>query len=306
MANIRNIDLNLLVALDALLDERNVSRAAKRLNLSQPAVSGMLNRLRATFGDDLFVRSRQGIRPTPRAVELIGPVKAVLQDIDDMLSTAPFDPETAGDVISVAATDYAQFAFLAPLIHAVHEAAPGIRFAVVSTDAHAMPDQLERQEIDFAVTIPEMAPPKCHAVELFRERYICAVRKDHPIIKRRMSLDRFCKLDHVLVTPTGDSFRGPTDIALAAIGRSRRVVATVPTFLSLPGILEASDFVAVAPERLLAAFGHTLKLFEPPVTIPDFPMMAVWHDRTHRSPAHQWLRGKMTEVAKGLPATKSV
>ena len=120
-----------------------------------------------------------------------------------------------------------------------------------------------------------------------------------------MSLDHFCRLEHVLVTPSGDSFRGPTDDALAAIGRSRRVIATVPTFLSLPGILGASDFIAVAPERLLAAFGHALKLFELPVTIPEFPMQAVWHDRTHRNPAHQWLREKMIDVAKNLPVTGS-
>jgi DNA-binding transcriptional LysR family regulator len=303
MVNIRKIDLNLLVALDVLLDERNVSRAARRLNLSQPAVSGILNRLRATFDDDLFVRARQGIRPTPRALELIGPVKSVLHDIDDMLSATPFVPDSAEMVFSVAATDYAQFIFLAPLIRAVHAAAPGIRFAVVSTDARAMPDQLERQEIDFAVTVPEMAPPRCHAVELFRERYICAVRKDLPNIRRGMSLDRFCRFEHVLVTPTGDSFRGPTDDALAAIGRTRRVVATMPTFLSLPGLLQASDFVAVAPERLLAAFDHALRLFEPPVAIPDFPMLAVWHERTHRNPAHQWLREKMIEVAHDLPVT---
>ncbi len=305
MVNIRNIDLNLLVALDVLLDERNVSRAARRLNLSQPAVSGILNRLRATFGDDLFVRDRRGIRPTPRAVDLIGPVKSVLQDIDDMLSAAPFVPESADMVFSVAATDYAQFIFVAPLIRAVHAAAPGIRFAIVFTDARAMPDQLERQEIDFAVTVPEMAPPKCHSVELFRERYIGAVRKDHPSVKRGMTLDHFCRLDHVLVTPSGDSFRGPTDDALAAIGRSRRVIATVPTFLSLPGILQASDCMAVAPERLLTAFGHALKLFELPVTIPEFPMQAVWHDRTHHNPAHQWLREKMIDVAKNLPVTGS-
>lgn len=297
MPNIRNVDLNLLVVLDALLDERSVSRAAQRLNLSQPAVSGALKRLRATFHDPLFVRSQQGIRPTSRAIELIGPVKAVLQDIDKMLSTAEFAPETAEAVFTIAATDYAQMTFLAPLIRELHQSAPNIRFAIVPTDAHTMPEQFERQEIDFAITVPEMAPEKTSAWELFQDRYVCAVRRDHPSVDDRLTLDGFCALDHILVTPSSDGFHGPADDALGLLGRARRVVVSVPTFLSLPSILQASDFIAVAPERVLVPFRHALRIFPAPFDIPDFVMIALWNEHATRSPAHQWIIGRMKEIA---------
>ena len=300
MTNIRNVDLNLLVALDVLLDERSVSRAAERLNLSQPAVSGTLKRLRTTFDDPLFVRTQQGIRPTQRALELIGPVKAVLRDIDTLLSAADFRPDRATDVFTVAATDYAQMTFLAPLIREVHRLAPGIRFAVVSTDVREMPEQFERQEIDFAVTVPEMAPAGVHAMELFRDRYVCALRRDHPDASGSLDLARFCALDHVLVTPSSDGFRGPADDALKRLGRERRVSISVPTFLSLPAILQETDFIAVAPERVLVAYAHMLRIFPTPFELPEFPMLALWHERTARSPAHIWIRERISGIATQL------
>lgn len=303
MTNIRNVDLNLLTVLDVLLDERSVSRAAQRLNLSQPAVSGTLKRLRATFGDPLFTRSQQGIRPTPRALELIGPVKAVLRDIDSILTTAEFRPETAEAVFAIAATDYAQMTFLAPLIQEIHKQAPAIRFAIVTTDVREMDEQFERQEIDFAITVPEMAPAHVHAMELFGDRYVCAVRRNHPMGDGEMTLDRFCALDHILVTPSSDGFRGPTDDALALLGRRRRVVVSVPTFLSLPSILQESDFISVAPERVLVPFAPALRIFPPPFEIPKFSMMALWHERTDRSPAHQWVREKIAGIAARMTET---
>lgn len=302
MANIRNIDLNLLVVLDVLLDERSVSRAAQRLNLSQPAVSGALKRLRETFQDPLFVRSQQGIRPTPQALELIGPVKTVLQDIDTILSSAEFNPDEADSVFTIAATDYAQTTFLAALMRLVHREAPNIRFAIVSTDIRRMPDQFDRQEIDFAITVPEMAPANVQAMELFEDSYVCAVSPDHPAARGAFSLDAFCALDHVLVTPSSDGFFGPTDDALAKLGRRRRVTVSVPNFLSLPGILEKSDFIAVAPERVLRPFAESLHIFPAPLALPGFKVIALWHELSTRSPAHTWLREKMGEIAADIDA----
>ena len=215
MPNIRNTDLNLLTVLDVLLSERSVSRAAARLNLSQPAVSGALKRLRTAFNDPLFLRAQQGIRPTPFALELLGPLKSVLQDIDPIFATAEFVPETAEVTFTIAATDYAQTTFLAPLINRMSAIAPDIRFSVVSTDARRMTEQLDRQEIDFAVTIPEMAPTNCQSIELFEDRYVCALDAGHALAKNKLSLDKFCSLDHVLVTPSSDGFFGPTDEALS-------------------------------------------------------------------------------------------
>ena len=300
LVNIRNIDLNLLTVLDVLLAERNVSRAAERLNLSQPAVSGALKRLRGSFKDPLFVRAQQGMRPTPFALGLIAPLKSVLQDIDTIFATTEFDVETADITFAVAATDYAQTTFLAPLMSNVNRFAPNIRFSVVSTDGRRLPEQLDRQEIDFAVTVPEMAPRGAPYAELFEDRYVCAIDASHPLAGKRLKLDQFCKLDHVLVTPSSDGFFGPTDEALAKLGRERRVAVTIPNFLSLPSILRNSDFIAVAPERVLLPFAEELAIFPTPLGLSPVKMIGVWHELSDRSPAHVWLRDRMTEVATAM------
>lgn len=302
MANIRDIDLNLLVVLDVLLDERSVSRAARRLNLSQPAVSGALKRLREAFQDPLFVRSRQGIRPTPQALDLIAPIKTVLQDIDTILSVAGFSPDADESVFTIAATDYAQMTFLAPLMQQVHRAAPNIRFSIVTTDIARMPDQFDRQEVDFAITVPEMAPKNVYAMDLFEDRYVCAVSPDHPTANSEISLDDFCALNHVLVTPSSDGFFGPTDDALEKLGRRRRVTVSVPNFLSLPSILANSEFIAVAPERILRPFADSLRIFPAPLALPPFKVIGLWHELSARSPAHSWLREKMAEISAGIDA----
>ena len=300
LVNIRNIDLNLLTVLDVLLAERNVSRAAERLNLSQPAVSGALKRLRGSFKDPLFVRAQQGMRPTPFALGLIAPLKSVLQDIDTIFATTEFDADTADITFAVAATDYAQTTFLAPLMSNVNRFAPNIRFSVVSTDGRRLPEQLDRQEIDFAVTVPEMAPRGAPYAELFEDRYVCAIDANHPLAGKRLKLDQFCKLDHVLVTPSSDGFFGPTDEALAKLGRERRVAVTIPNFLSLPSILRKSDFIAVAPERVLLPFAEELAIFPTPLNLSPVKMIGVWHELSDRSPAHVWLRDRMTEVATAM------
>ena len=300
MVNIRNVDLNLLFVLDVLLDERSVSRAAQRLNLSQPAVSGALKRLRETFKDPMFVRTRQGIRPTPQALQMIGPIKTVLQDIDTILSVAEFRPDTAENIFTIAATDYAQMTFLAPLMQQVHLAATNIRFSIVSTDIPRMSGQFDRQEIDFAITVPEMTPQNAQTMDLFEDRYVCAVSLRHPTTEQGISLDAFCELDHVLVTPSSGGFYGPTDDALAKLGRRRRVSVSVPNFLSLPGILADSEFITVAPERILRPFAGSLRIFPTPLPLPPFKVIGAWHELSARSPAHTWLREKMAELSSRM------
>jgi DNA-binding transcriptional LysR family regulator len=297
MTNIRNIDLNLLVVLDALLDERNVTRAARRLSYSQPAVSGMLRRLRDIFGDPLFVRTQRGLSPTPRALELAGPVKAALARIDDIFVPAGFEPGAADLVFTIAATDYAQYTVLAPLVERLRRAAPGVRLAIRPADAAAMAGQLESQQIDLAVTIPAMAPPNARSREILADRYVCAVRHDHPRVGDRLSLDEFCGFDQVLVAPGDNPFESPADAVLAGLGRRRRVVLSVPNFLILPRMLQAPDLLALIPERLAHAHAGQLKTLALPFELPGFSMIAAWHERTHRDPAHIWLRDLMVASA---------
>lgn len=295
-SDIRSVDLNLLRTFDVLLEERNVTKAAQRLALTQPAVSGMLTRLRESFDDPLFVRTQRGIVPTLRALELAAPVKQILDDIDALLHPQAFDPAHAELTLTIASTDYALQAVVLPFLEALRRKAPGVRVAVVPVHDASLQIQFERGEIDVALVTPESALPDLHARRLFDERYVCVMRARHPDARGgTLSLDRFCALDHALVSYSGGSFRGVTDDALARLGRKRRVTVSVTSFLVLPRILMTSDLIAVVPQRLVAQ-SKGLVTVEPPLDIPGFTKTVAWHERTHRSPAHRWVREQLFET----------
>lgn len=288
--DLRTLDLNLLKALDALLDERSVTRAAERLSLTQPAVSGMLTRLRECFDDPLFTRTQRGIVPTLRALELALPVKTILTEVSALLQPKQFDPATAEMTINIAATDYALRAVIVPFMAALRQQAPGIRVAVLPVNNEQLALQFERGSVDIALITPDTAPPELHARALYAEEYVCLMRDDHPLANREtLSLDDFCAQDHALVSYLGGNFHGVTDAALNAIGRSRRVTLSVCSFLVLPEILRVSDLISVVPRRL--ALHHAgLKVFAPPLEIQGFTKTVAWHERTHRDAGYRWLR----------------
>lgn len=182
MADIRTLDLNLLKAFDALMDERSVTRAAARLALTQPAVSAMLSRLREAFDDPLFVRSSRGVVPTARAEALAPTVRRVLLEVAAMLQPLSFDPPTAALTMTVAATDYALRAVVLPWLGVLRTLAPKVRVSVRPIDDGRLATQLERGEVDLALTTPEAAPPDVHARRLFDESYVVVARSDHPAL----------------------------------------------------------------------------------------------------------------------------
>ncbi len=302
MYNIRNIDLNLLVAFNALYDARNVTRAAERLALTQPTVSGMLTRLRDLFGDPLFVRTQHGVLPTPRADDLSEPIKALLSDVEALVTPTEFDPASAAMTVSISANDYMQHSLIVPLIRSLRKKAPGIRLALLPAYIAGLADKLARGTIDLAVTIPEFAGPDLPRSLLYTERYVCVARKGHPLNGKKLSLEDYCRFDHVIVSPTGGSFEGPADQALADLGASRRVSVSLPSFHVLLETIRTDDFLALVPERLLYGKTAGLKLFEPPITVPDFDVIASWHHRVDKDPAQRWLRALLTSVAEGLSA----
>lgn len=301
-SDIRTLDLNLLKALDALLDERNVTRAAERLALTQPAVSGMLTRLRESFDDPLFVRAQRGMVPTARALELAAPLKQLLGDLESLLQPPAFDPATATMTLRIAATDYALSAVVVPFLEALRLQAPGIRVAVLPVDDARLQGQFERGEVDLALVTPESSPGDLHARRLFDEDYVCLLRADHPAARKgRLSLDSFCALDHALVSYAGGAFRGVTDEALAAVGRERRVSLSVSNFLALPEILRRSDLLAVVPRRL-TAHAEGLVVLDPPLAIPSFTKLLAWHERAHRDPGQRWVRELLFSCTSGSQA----
>jgi len=298
MRDIRNLDLNLLRTLDALLDECSVTRAAGRLALTQPAVSGMLTRLRDSFGDPLFVRAQRGLVPTPRALALALPVKRVLGEIDALLQPTRFDPSTASLTLSIAATDYAQRTILVPFLAELRQQAPGIRVAARPVDDGRVLSQLESGDLDLAILTPDVTHEGLHARRLYDEQYICVMRQAHPAAQG-LTLERFCALNHAIVSYSGGGFHGVTDDALAQLGLERRVSLSVTSFLVLLEVLRSSDLIAVLPKRLVAS-SEDLQKLEPPLAIPGFTKVAAWHERTHYHPAQRWVRELLFDTCSAL------
>jgi DNA-binding transcriptional LysR family regulator len=299
MINIRKIDLNLLVVLDALLDERNVTRAAARLGYTQPTISGMLTRLRDLFGDPLFVRTQRGLLATPRAQALANPLKQLLADSQFLVAREAFDPANVEMTFNISSNDYMQHAVLVPFVKMLRREAPQIKLAIAPPIIEGLSEALARGQIDLAVTIPEFAMPDLPSRLLYRERYVVAVRRQHPLARpKAMTADGFCSYDHVLVSPTGGSFEGPTDRALARLRLRRKVRYSVPSFLLLPAILQTDDLVALVPSRLLREDDKRLAVLKPPVDVAGFDVIAVWHPRVDKDPAHRWLRDRLAATAK--------
>lgn len=306
MNNIRKVDLNLLVVLDALLDERNVTRAAARLGYTQPTISGMLRRLRDLLRDPLFVRTQRGLRPTPRAEALVAPLKQLLADSRRLVAPEAFDPATSTATFTVSSNDYMQHALLVPFVAKMRREARDVRLAITPPLVEGLGEALARGQIDLAITIPEFAMSDLPSRLLYRERYVVAVRARHPLARAAaITAAEFCAFDHVLVSPTGGAFEGPADRALARLRLRRRVRYSVPSFLLLPDILQADDLVALLPSRLVREGERRLVLLKPPIDVPGFDVIAVWHPRVDRDPGHRWLRGELAETAKRLPAKRA-
>lgn len=296
MNNLRRLDLNLLVTLDVLLAEHNVTRAAERLNFSQPSVSVHLAKLREIFDDPLLLPGPRGMRPTARAEELREPLRQALESLERAVAPAsPFDPAQARDTWRVAATDYGESAILLPALAGLRTAAPATRIAVVEMVPSRIAKQAELGDIDLAFHTVEGSPLNLRRRTLFAERYVLAGRAGHPRLKRRPTLKQFCTLDQVIVSPDGGGFSGVTDDALAQHGLERRVVLSVPHFLFLRSVLESTDLVAMLPERLVGNSG-TLQVVDAPLEVPGYEMAMLWHERSHRDPAHQWLREQIVKA----------
>jgi DNA-binding transcriptional LysR family regulator len=297
--DIDRLDLNLLRVLDVLLEERHVTRAAARLALTQPAVSAALARLRASFNDALLVRGRGGLIATPRALELAPRVRTLMNEAGALLARpARFDAPQARRRFTLAATDYVQ-TLLEPWIARLMTSAPGVDIALIAPDAVRQVARMERGEIDLAILNLQRTPDGLRSRRVLVERFVVIGRRDHPALKHKLTLDTFCALEHVLVSPLGASFSGPTDEALAAIGRERRVRLSVQGFAPVVELVAASNLIAVYPERLARRAAPRLKIVAPPLAIAEFAMVAAWHERAQRDPAHQWLRDAVHAALAG-------
>lgn len=299
--NTKTKDLNLLSVFAALMAERNVSKAAKRLALSQPAMSHALARLRRDFGDDLFVRTGRGIAPTPKALAMANDVDRAIEAITNVYAESGFDPAAATGKFVVATTDYLELVLLPKLLAQLSREARHLTPVVRSTLGALPKTELEAGTIDLAIAgFYGDLPEGFYAQTLFDETYTCIIRKDHPRARGKLSLETFLDLDHVLVSPQGD-LDGIVDKELAKKKLKRRIIAGVSNFQTPATIIAGSDCIATLPTRIaeqLAQF-YPLRCFAPPLPIPSFRVKQVWHARTHRDPRHAWVRRAIESSLSG-------
>ncbi|MCA9666963.1 MAG: LysR family transcriptional regulator [Myxococcales bacterium] len=290
-------------ALVALLEEGNVTRAARRIGLSQPALSGALSRLRSVFDDELFVRGRGGVLPTPRAEALAPLVREALGRIDAALRAPErFDPAQSRRRFRLGMTDYVGFVLLPRLYATLRRAAPDVDVEIWPLGDDPPREALASGRLDAALSFfYEKLPAGLDAAELLDERFVCVARRGHPELGRRLTLSRFARLAHLLISQRG-AVQGVVDGALAARGLRRRVALTVPHFLVAAPVVAESDLVVTLAARVAEAQAQDdrLAIYAPPVALPGFTVRMVWDARFAAQPAHRWLRQLVLDAAGQL------
>lgn len=299
--DLSRVDLNLLVAFEALLLERSVTSAARRLALSQPATSDALRRLRLLFRDELFVRAAGGMQPTPKAMQLAPGIHSALAELRSTLGQQlPFDAGHEVRSFTIAATDYGTHVLAPALTSKLRSEAPGIDLHIAAYDKRTVNDLLARGVIDAAIGVFAQPPDNAVKTALFEENFVGVARHDHPAINGSLDVTGLARLPHALVTLNQDR-SGVLDEALAEIGLRRRIVSTLPYMLALPAILAKSDLVSALPKRLAVTLDASLvQIFDLPLFLPAWTVEMLWNPVARTDQANAWLRGLIQTVAREL------
>lgn len=294
-------DLNLITAFQALMAERNVTRAARRVGLTQPAMSAALARLRRATGDELFIRSPRGLAPTPRALDLTHAFRQVLETIDAALDIAPgFDPGAATARVTLALSEHPAHRLLPGLGRRLATAAPGIDLRVLGFQGRDEAIRLLDDAVaDLAVGVPPGPEARILSRPLFVEPFVCIARKGGPAEAALADLTAFLEARHLLVSPEGDGF-GLVDQALQARGLRRRIGLMLPQMYAVPAIVAETDLVATVMAGVVTDGWPDLVAAPPPLPLPSVPFHLLWHRRADDHPACRWLRQQVVEVAAGI------
>ena len=310
--NFRTLDLNLLRVFDEVMAERNLTRAAQNLAMTQPAVSNALRRLRDALGDDLVVRAGYGVEPTARALAIWPAVRDALGGLRQALAPGSFDPATSVASYVLAMADATAAQLIPPLIGSIEAQAPGVSLRVLPLTTRDPRALLESSEVDAAIgyfpvamaditqrIMQEASPASVGYERLYDGHYVCVMRRDHPLSRGELTLDDYCAAHHLLVSFSGRPF-GFVDQALAAIKRRRRIVVTVNQFFTAGKVVAGSDLLTVLPEHFVASTGiaDALAIRRLPFEVPTVHVDMLWHRRAQQRADHAWLRGLILQAAK--------
>jgi DNA-binding transcriptional LysR family regulator len=306
------VDLNLLVAFEALARELSVTRAAQRLGVTQSAMSHSLRRLRELLDDPVLVRGRAGMVLTPRAGSLAVPLRGGLVTLGRALASPdPFQPATARRSFTLATPDLWDVLALPPLLERLGQDAPGVDLAVAPfSGSQGLADELEAGEVDLAVVaqvadgpaVPDIPTPGLVRRRLLRDSFSCLIRAGHPALRRgrTLTLETYASLSHALIAPGGEG-KGLVDQVLEQHGLRRRIALRLPHFYTAPAVIAHSDLVLTAPTALTWLRGDLpLVALPPPLPLPEHDVNLLWHQRFTDDPAHRWLRDLVAEVSAGI------
>lgn len=290
VTNLKTLDLNLLVALNALLEEKHVTRAAERVNLSQPAMSRALYRLRVMFQDPLLVKGMKGMMLTTRAIALYGPLQNILREIASIVFPPSIEPANMQGEIVIATRDYELATLFPKIITQITEEAPHLKLSIVSLRGDDL-TPLENQNVDFVLAGSDSQSATLHRYTLYEESFVCMVSRSNSMLKKRMNLETYLKMNHCLVAINHFGL-GVVDTLLAEKNLKRNVVVRVPHFLAASHIVAESNLVVTLPHRLgeLLSQQKKIVLLKPPLKIPRFPIYLYWHVSNQNNPIHKWLR----------------
>ncbi len=298
LSALRTLDLNLLVVFDALMQERNVTRAGERLGLSQSATSGALARLRALFDDPLFQRTNTGIEPTPRAMQAVLPIRSALSKLKLTLDQPTFHAEDSTRTFRVAMSDHVSISLLAQWLAELKTIAPRTTLNVVSTSRHNAAEVLSG-DVELAIGLFRNAPPSIEQKHLWATGFGYLVRNEHPMAAKRMTVDRYTKLNHLLVSPGGRRI-GAVDKMLSSVGRTRSVDIVVPDWTVAGTIVTQTDYVLSGPDLVIDTLASIFNLKARPLPKsiqPRHEIDAIWHRSLDRDPGHIFLRDSLWKTA---------
>jgi DNA-binding transcriptional LysR family regulator len=298
--NYDKVDLNLLKVFDAVMTELNVTRAAVRLRMTQPAVSNALNRLRRLFNDELFIKVPSGVTPTPRATSIWSGIKDAMNVIRLTLEPESFNPATAPVTFTLAMNDLITNLLLLRIINVLEKEAPNIDVRVVPTTNINAPMLLEQAEIDIAIgAFNKTTESRLRSQELLVSPLVCVMRHNHPLTNQELTFERYLEAKHLLVTLSGEP-TGLIEPKLELLGLRRRVGVTVNQFMTAPLLLVNSDFIAILPLLVVrqSELKEQLYYCSLPSEIEIAPsiLKMMWHERNHRHPAIEWLRSLIVNI----------
>lgn len=303
--NLRSVDLNLLTVFDAIMAEQNLSRAADRIGMSQPAISNALARLRHVLKDDLFVRTGHGMRATPRAEELAKPIRKILDMVVTTLTQGiEFDYTRSERVFNLVLSDYGEVVVLAPLMNWLDTLGAKVRINVETYMQGELQEKMRFGKIDLCLWTEPMPGEAFNSQLLLKEELYSMVRRDHPRVDNQLTLEQYLALKHlVLEWPDADDLR-PVERRLEALGVSREYYLHVHSFFSMPWIVAGSNVVCTMPSRMAMTLSalHPLKCFKTPLEGLEIPIHLSWHQRFQHDPAHQWLRNGIASICARLQA----